>query len=135
MRRLLSAFGRAMILSVLVITLVESLGWLWWHPGPRVDLSDPKQLAAMMKHVPLVNQALVVLGWTLGPWVGVRYVTGRDPENWHLVGFLVGSASTAACIYQVASVPHPLWMTLAAFVVSFPAALLGGWQGFRANAR
>jgi hypothetical protein len=135
MRRLLSAIARAMILSVLVITLVESLGWLWGHPGPKVDLSDPKQLAAMMKHVPLVNQALVVLGWTLGPWFGVRWVTRRDPENWHLVAFLVGSASTAAGIYQVVLVPHPLWMTIAAFVVALPAALLGGWQGFRANAR
>jgi hypothetical protein len=91
---------------------------------------DPAQLGALMDDIPLAAKLAVVGGWWLGTafggWIAVSVARARWPA------LVVGVLMTCAVIFNIVTIPHPLWMQVAG--VLGPLAIAGLlWRPRRAG--
>lgn len=113
------------IVAFVGVVAGDGLSYLLFLP-PGTDLTKPdvvKDLAAKMPTGAfLCILAGYVVGTLLGSWLAAK-IAGRA----HIVhGLVVGALPLAGAIFNMATIPHPLWFNIAT-VVAFPAAaFLGG---------
>jgi hypothetical protein len=110
----------------IVITCIELLNVFVLFPlPPGTDITDPKALEAAIKNMPPAAMAVVLVGWLLGTligaWVAAK-IASHSPSRYALI---VGGLFLAATVFNLLSIPHPIWMWVAALALLLPAALLG----------
>lgn len=110
------------LVAGLIVFLVESMGHSIFPPPQGIDVTDPADLARLMDVMPVGAQAIVLLGWFAGSYVGgwVGYMLWRQrPTPWVVSAFIVAGA-----LFSFATIPHPWWMIVGGIALPLLAALL-----------
>ena len=127
-REVLAVVG-GLAVAVLAIFAIEMLGHSLYPLPPDVDLTNPEALRAAAAAIPTAAYALVLMGWLigacLGGFVAVKLIRGASTRPALIVGALI----LAGAIYNMVTMPHPVWMVVGAVLGIIPAALVGGGLG------
>jgi hypothetical protein len=95
------------------------------HPLPSgIDPRDADALKAVMGQWPASALLIVLLGWGLGAFAGGRVaarVGGAKAGPARAVGLVL----LVAAIYNMLTIPHPLWFWVLGILLIVPAAELG----------
>lgn len=95
-------------------------------PAPAdFDMRDPDAVRARVASLPITAILLVLVGWLIGTGVG-SWAAARIARNgaaWP--GLAVGAAIFAATLYNLVTIPHPIWFATIA-VIGLPIV---SWLG------
>lgn len=103
------------IVAVIVVGVVEGVGHTIFPPPPGVNLTDPAQLATVMDKIPFAAKIAVLLAWVLGTLAGAsagNVIAGR--RAW--AGRIVTLVVLALSIFNMTTIPHPVWFMIAAVI-------------------
>lgn len=113
------------VIAVATVFAIEQIVHLFAPAPPDFDMRDPEQVRARVASLPVTAFVLVLLGWVLGTalgsWAAVRI--SRAGASWP--GLAVGAAIFAATLYNVVTIPHPIWFAVVA-LIGIPIA---SWLG------
>lgn len=116
------------VIAVATVFAVEQIVHLFAPAPPDFNMRDPEQVRARVAGLPATAFLLVLVGWlvgtALGSWAAMRI--SRSVTLWP--GGAVGGAIAAATLYNVVTIPHPIWFAAAALIL-IPIA---SWVGARA---
>ena len=128
MLRAIAGILVGIVIAVATVFAVEQIVHLFAPAPADFDMRDPEQVRARVSSLPMAAFLLVLLGWVLGTalgsWVAVRI--SRTGALWP--GLVVGAAIVAATLYNVMTIPHPIWFAACALV----AIPMASWLGARA---
>ncbi len=118
-------------MGVVAVAFFETLGHILFPvPADGVDLSNPDVIAQYMEKVPLPAKLAVLVAWFAGIVVsGLVALYVARGTRWPGLGAM--ALLFAAVIFNLASIPHPLWMSIAGVVVSALGAAVVLWRGPR----
>ena len=112
-----------LVAAWLVMTLCEFASVLLHRPPAGVDLRDPQALAAHIAAAPLSAMLVVLVGWTLGAFVG-GWIAARIARHRLAAALVIGVLVVLGVAANSLMIPHPLWMTIAGIALPIPAAWL-----------
>lgn len=125
MLRKILAVVLGVLAAVVVILVVESLGHYLFPPPPDIDMTDREAVRAMAASMPAGAFLTVLAAWTLGALAGgvaaILVSPGRPWPAWVVAGVVLLFA-----ILNMAMIPHPLWMMIAAPLLLAGAGWLAG---------
>lgn len=111
------------IVAVIVVGVVEGVGHTIFPPPPGVNLTDPAQLATVMTRITFPAKIAVLLAWVLGALAGAsagNVIAGR--RAW--AGRVVTLVVLALSIFNMTTIPHPVWFMIAAVLGMLAAGAL-----------
>jgi hypothetical protein len=110
------------LLASIVMLAVEYAGHLLFTP-PGLDLRDPEVLKTAFINAPLGAQLFVLLAWVLGSLAGgwlAAWISGRVAD-----ALVLGAILLAAGIYNMVTIPSPLWFWVVGVALFLPCAYAG----------
>jgi len=123
-RLVLAILGGALVAG-LVVYLVEAGGQLMYPPPTGMDMTDRDAMSAYLSQLPTRAFVIVLAAWVLGAlagsWVAVR-IAARAAV-WP--GLVIGGLLLLGVASNVMTIPHPVWMVVAA-LIAIPAAAYAG---------
>jgi hypothetical protein len=129
MARTIAGILLGIVIAVATVFAIEQIVHLFAPAPPGFDMRDPEQVRARVSSLPVTAFLLVLLGWVLGTalgsWAAVRI--SRTGMRWP--GLAVGAAIVAATLYNVVTIPHPIWFAASALI----AIPIASWVGARAG--
>jgi hypothetical protein len=111
------------IVAVIVVGVVEGVGHTIFPPPPGVNLTDPAQMATVMSRITFPAKIAVLLAWVLGTLAGASagdVIAGR--RAW--AGRIVTLVVLALSIFNMITIPHPVWFMIAAVLGILAAGAL-----------
>lgn len=115
---------------VVAVALVFAIEWVIGLivPAPAdFNMRDPEQVRARVAGMPMWAILLVLVGWVvgtgLGSWAAVRIA--RTTKMWP--GLVVGAIVLLSTLYNVMTIPHPIWFV----AISLVAIPIASWVGAR----
>ncbi len=118
------------VAGMLAVTAVQAVGHAI-YPVVNFEGADAAALEKLIAALPVGALLFVVLAWLAGGLLGGYTATCIAPGRSLMPAITVGMFLLAATAATLFAVPHPVWMTVAGFIVPLPAALAGGWAGRR----
>lgn len=105
-----------LVVGIMLVGLVEALGIRLIPPPPGMDPTDPASIAAAVRTMPVGSFLFVLAAWFLGAGVGASTAMrfARSDARWP--GLAVGGVILAATLYNLWTIPHPLWVAAAGVV-------------------
>lgn len=119
------AFG--IVLAFAVVRLGDYLNHMLWPPRAEVDPTRPDQVRAYLATAPLPALLGLPLVWTVACFLGAFAAAKIAAKRW--AGWITGLVAFAATLLNLAFLPHPLWMLVAALVFVPLAGCLGSNLG------
>ncbi|MGL4464512.1 MAG: hypothetical protein ACRC1K_20360 [Planctomycetia bacterium] len=114
-----------------VVAVGEGLSGLLHPPPAGMDFNDPDKLRAFIATLPASAFVFVLAAWTVGSFAG-SLVAGLLTRGRSAVApAVVGGLMIAAVLFNLATIPHPVWMAVAAIVLVPAALFAGGTAGRR----
>lgn len=128
MGRVILGIVAGVVIAVAVVFAVELVVNLIAPPPADVDMSDREAVSARVSSLPMIAFALVLFGWVvgtgLGSWGAVRI--SQRPVAWP--GLVVGAVIFCGTIYNIMTIPHPIWF----IPISLLAIPIASWLGAKA---
>jgi hypothetical protein len=125
MGRVILGIIAGVVIAVALVFAVELIVNVIAPPPADFDMSDPVDVRERVGSLPMLAFALVLLGWVLGTalgsWAAVRI--GQRPVVWP--GLIVGAVIFVGTIYNIMTIPHPIWFV----AISLLAIPLVSWLG------
>lgn len=134
MVRAIFSIVAGLIVGVACVFVMETIAQMM-HPQPAgFDPRDTDAVREMFRTLPTSAFLLVGAGWTLGAGLGafIAVRVARREARWP--GYLVGALILAATLFNVYTLPHPLWFVLASVIAIILSTLMGTRAGFRGPA-
>ena len=119
-----------MIVAGLIVFAVELLGHSIYPPPADIEVTDPADLARLIAVMPFEAKLFVVVGWFLGA-IGGAFVANRIARS-HRAGWIVAVIVILLSTYSLVTIPHPIWMIIAAVALPLMAAWIASRQVTRA---
>lgn len=116
------------IVAGFVVFLVETVGSLIYPPPADFDWRNPESVRALLASMPIGAFLLVASGWFLGTAAGAwlaAWLGGRTPA------LVVGALLLTACVFNLVTLPHPMWF----WPIGLAAAPLGTMLGLALGRR
>lgn len=107
------------VAGVLVIACVQTAGHALFPAPPGIDLSTPEAIRANIHLIPAAAIAAVGLAWASGAFVGGFAAARIALRVWP--AYAIGALVFAAALYNMMTLPHPVWMWVFA-----PAGIAAG---------
>ena len=125
MARAIFSIVAGLITAVALIGGMTILTHRLYPPPPGVDARDPEAIRELIAVMPISALILIVVGWILGAGLGSHMAVrvARRAVRWP--GFLVGTLIVLASLYNLFTIPHPIWF----FVVAVIGVPLATWIG------
>jgi hypothetical protein len=121
MPRKIAAVLLGVITAFALVAVIQKLGHLVYPPPADLSLDDPERWKAYVAGLPPGPFFFVLAAWALGT-LGGGLVAARIARQKPLFyALIVGAVVMIASIAQLVAIPHPLWFTIAAFIL-IPAA-------------
>jgi len=104
------------VVGFLIVGLVETLGIRLYPLPAGVDPTNPESIAVAMGDLPLASFLFVLAAWFLGAWTGATTAMriARGTARWP--GLAVGGLVLAASLFNLLTIPHPLWFAVVAVI-------------------
>ena len=113
-----------MIAGGTLVAMVEGLGHVLFPLPEGVNPTDIESLKANMDKIPLGSMLFVLLGWVLGSGAGSALAVWISRSS-IVPGMIVGGLLMAGGIANMVMLPHPIWFSVAGFLVFLPSAWFG----------
>lgn len=112
--------------AIVLIFVLETFGHSIYPPPQGVDLTDKDVLAEMIKNAPIGALLIVVAAYFVGSFVGglIAQLINRHAKL--IDALVVGFILMIFGIFNLTSIPHPLWMVVLGILVFIPGAYIGG---------
>ena len=131
--RKLCAVLTGVIVSLLVVSGIESIGHIVYPPPGVMDLSDSVMLRKYVSTLPVGAFVFVLVAWVFGTVLGgmVACVIARKRPRVYsrIIGGVMLLLSTMNMLY----IPHPLWFSVIAVALILAATVwvgsLNRWWG------
>lgn len=98
-----------------------------FHPPANIDPENPAQLAEWMQSLPGTAYLFLLLAYSLGALIGGFATNKVAAASPYRPALITGVGLAVTGFLNQMAMPHPLWFTIAAALVS----LLGAWWGGR----
>ena len=99
------------------------------------EVADPAEVALERPtELPASAFVVVLVGWLAGSALGAFTTVKISDRNWRMHAAIVTALFLAAGIYNLATLPHPLWMWPSAVLAFAVGGHLGATMGARAKA-
>jgi len=113
------------VVAGLTIFLVEWIGGIVAPAPAGFSRLSPAELPAAIAALPFANQLAVPVAWFLGALGGACLAVGLSNRAW--TGWAVAGVILALVLLTVATIRHPLWMTVAGIA----GPIVAGWIAAR----
>ncbi len=110
-------------LGIGIVMIGDALTHRFFPPPPEVEVTNPASLRDYMQNAPVLSLLGLPVTWTLAALIGAFAAAKIAGRTW--AGWLVGALLFAATALNLALIPHPLWMLVAAIIFVPAAAYLG----------
>lgn len=110
-------------LGIGLVMAGDYLNHMFWPPPADLQAADPEAIRAYMARAPMASLVALPVSWTIAAFAAAfagAKIAGRAWAGWIAGGFLF-----AATALNLALIPHPLWMTIAAVICVPLAGFLG----------
>ena len=115
------------VIAVALVFAIEAIVGLIVPAPPDFNMRDPEAVRARVASLPRWVILLVLVGWLvgtgIGSWAAVRI--SRMRVLWP--GLVVTAVIFLATLYNVVTIPHPIWFV----AISLIAIPIAGWLGSR----
>jgi hypothetical protein len=109
-----------------VIYAIESVSHRLYPPPPGTNLNDPAAIKAWIATLPGSAFFLVLLAYALGSLVGGTVATLLSGRTRLVPALIVGTLLLTLGLVNLATIPQPLWFSVASTALYIPCAWLGG---------
>lgn len=129
MGRLIGGIAAGILVAFAVVFGIEMAGMRIYPPPEGMDPMNPESVRQYIGQIPVGAFVAVLVSWVAGAFAGA-WVTARVTRHSTLRPALaVGGLFVAASIYNLVTIPHPVWFTAVALVLLPIAAWLGSTSG------
>lgn len=120
------------VVACIVMVIVEAINGHVLYPDlakQAQGVTDRDEIRRIFAAAPVCSLLVVLLGWTLGSFLGGFTATriGKRPPFRH--AFIVGALITLGAIANNLMLPPPAWFWLAGVILPIPAACTGALLG------
>jgi hypothetical protein len=119
--RTLVAIISGVLIAGFFILIFEEIGHRIFPAAIKLDLNNKDKY---MDSVPFMGKMMVVISWLIGTLVGSVFTLFIDGRQSFKPGFLVAFLLQLFAVYNLISIPSPLWMWIASFMVFVPISYL-----------
>jgi len=123
--RTIAAVVTGLVSAIVVITLVEAVGHTVFPPPAGIDPMTPEGMSAIVAQMPTAALLFVLVAYLCGGMAGGAAAVKVAGSGQVLAALVVGSVLTVGALFNVMTVPHPIWMSGASVAIQLPAAWLG----------
>jgi len=123
-----------LVAAWVTMSLCEFASIALHRPPAGADLRDPQALAAHIAAAPMSAMLVVLVGWTLGAFIG-GWIAARIARHPVAAALVIGILMVLGVVANSMLIPHPRWMTIAGVLLPIPAARLAAWTVTRARTR
>jgi hypothetical protein len=133
MGRIIGGILLGIVIAVAVVFAIELVVQQIVPAPPDFSMRDPEAVRARVASLPSWVILVVLVGWVagtgLGSWAAVRIA--RTTRLWP--GLVVGGAVFLSTLYNIMTIPHPVWFVGISLIAIPIASWLGAKSG-RASA-
>ena len=129
MARKILALVAGVITFWVVVTLVHLISGLIFGMPSFETMSSPEKMKAFVAAMSVGAFIGLLLAYIIGSFASGFVM--RKISQWDslVLPLIVGLLGTAGWIYNVAQIPHPMWVTVLGFLCYVPFAILGYRSG------
>ena len=123
MQRVIATIG-GLIAGGVTVMIIEMISQ-FMHPMPEgLDISDRDALTEWMQNLPVTAYLMVVQAWCVGSFVGAA-VARLFSHRSLLPSLIVMALLEAGTLFNLITLPHPLWMWPVGLAGMFVCGILG----------
>ena len=130
MGRTIAGILVGIVIAVALVFAIEAIVGLIVPAPPDFNMRDPEAMRVRVASLPAWVILLVGIGWIVGTgvgsWAAVRI--SRMRVRWP--GLVVTAVIFLGTLYNVVTIPHPIWFV----AISLIAIPLAGWLGAKGGA-
>lgn len=128
LRSVLAVF-LGLVVGVILMVAIELVNFVIYRP----PMDNAKALERFIENAPVGALLIVLLAWTVAPFVGAWVAAKMAGSRPMLPGLIVGVFFLIGGVRQLFEIPHPLWFNVAGTLVFLPMAFLGARLAGKAN--
>lgn len=126
--RIILGVVTGLALGIGLVMVGDVINHRFFPPPPDVQVTNPEAIRAYMQSAPITSLLGLPITWTVAAFAAA--FAGSRIANRAWAGWIAGGLIFAATCLNLAMIPHPLWMLVAAIAL-VPAA---GWFGGKLGA-
>ncbi len=113
------------VIAGLLVWLVEMLGHAVYPPPTDLNFADPDAMRAYIDMLPLGALLFVAAAWFIGTLGGTFAACRIGDAKPMIFAVVVGGLMLIATLFNLVTIPHPLWFSILGLVGIVVAAWLG----------
>jgi len=113
------------VIAGLLVWLVEMLGHAVYPPPTDLNFADPDAMRAYIDMMPLGALLFVAAAWFIGTLGGTFAACKIGDAKPMIFAVVVGGLMLIATLFNLVTIPHPLWFSILGVVGIVVAAWLG----------
>ncbi|MEZ6043260.1 MAG: hypothetical protein R3C20_22415 [Planctomycetaceae bacterium] len=106
-----------LLIGGIAVGLIESISSAIYPPPEGFDFNNPQQLAEFAAQLPTGAFVIVLLAWCAGAFIAGFVARRLAPSRSLMPPVIALLILLAATIFNLAMIPHPIWMWIAGVVV------------------
>jgi hypothetical protein len=108
-----------------VVTLIQLInGLIFGMPTPDV-IGNPEKMAAFVAAMPMGGFIGLLVSYGVGSFASGFVMRVISKWGSLVLPIVIGLLGTTAWVYNVAQIPHPMWVTILGLFCYVPFAILG----------
>ena len=124
-----------LVASFFVIAIVESIGHVMYPPPAEVNINNPDAMKAYISTAPPMVFIILITAYASGSFIGALVTSMVAINNKTRKAMTVGGILMGFGIYNIITIPHPLWVAVCAIFVFMPFAYFGGKLGIKISSK
>lgn len=115
------------VLAGSIIMVVEMIGHTIFPPPPDLDFSDVDAMRNYVSTLPAGAFLFVIVAWFLGAFGGTLVACKIGNARAVTFACIIGGLILAGTAYNLATIPHPLWVA----ILGVTGIVAGAWLGMK----
>jgi hypothetical membrane protein len=117
------------IAGFILILVFETIGHLIAPLPEGIDISDIESIKENLDKIPVLNMVLVLVAYAIGAF-GAGFVTIKIAKTQKInMALITGLILMLFGIFNLITIPHPVWFTIVNLFLFLPMAWAGGKSG------
>jgi hypothetical protein len=134
MLRNILAIVAALIAGCVAILVIEITGHQLYPPPGNIDLNNEEALKTYFSNAPAVIFLFIILAYAVGSFISGLVASLIAAHNKLKKALTLGWILMGFSIYNLITIPHPVWVVICGILVFIPFAYIGGKLGIRFTA-
>jgi hypothetical protein len=130
MARPIFSIVAGLIVAVVCVVGIEYIVHIFHPAPPGFDPRNPEAVRELVAGLPFYAFIVVLIAWLLGAGLGAFMAVRINRRLAKWPGLLVGALLLMASLYNLFTLPHPVWYFVAAVVGVPIAAWIGASVGY-----